>query len=508
MADYLRLAGIGKSFGGVLALRGIDFSVGQKEIRCLVGENGSGKSTLIKIISGDVQPDGGEIWIDNKPYKHLRPIDSIGLGIRVIYQDFALFPNLTVAENIAYSQVVEKKRKIINWDEINSIAKNAMSKVEIDLDLDEKLGSLSVANQQMVAICRALTRDIRLLILDEPTSALTKKEIDRLFTVVKDLQAKGIAVLFVSHKLNEVLEIAERVTVLRDGEHVATLPRAEVTNDKLVQLMTGKTVTYSPYTKEIRPEERLLEVKHLSKKHSFEDVSFALHRGEILGITGLLGSGRTELALALFGIEPADGGTILVEGRESRIASVSDAIRAGIGYVPEDRLTQGLVMKKSAGENIVMAILEKLLGPLRLFDMRKWNTTVDRWIDDLSIKVAHPGVKVQTLSGGNQQKVVLSKWLASSPKILILDNPTAGIDVAAKSSIHQTIRRMAGNGVGIIMISDEIPEVINNCSRIAVMRNGRIVEEMDAGNVTEADVERSVKRSRLYGREQRMMGKA
>ncbi|HHT10737.1 MAG: sugar ABC transporter ATP-binding protein [Atribacterota bacterium] len=495
MIDFLRLSNISKSFGGVQALKDADFSIGKGEIHCLVGENGSGKSTLIKIISGNLQPDTGEIWIEGQIYKHLRSIDSINMGIQVIFQDFALFPNLTVAENIAYSQLVEKKEKILNWKEIESIARLATDKIKIKLDLDEQVGNLSVANQQMVAICRALTSDLRFLILDEPTSALTKKEIDQLFVVVKDLQQKGISVMFVSHKLNEILEIAERVTVIRDGQNVATLPREEITNEKLIYLMTGKEISYSRNQKSIQTQKKLLEVQNLSKSNNFKDISFVLHYGEIFGITGLLGSGRTELALALFGMDPADSGKIFVDGKEVRIRSVKDAIQAGIGYVPENRLEQGLIMKKSVSENIVTVIIKRLLGNFNLIDSKKWDTTVDSWINELGIKVANPEVPVQTLSGGNQQRVVIAKWLSVQPKILILDSPTVGIDIAAKSSIHSIIREMANKGFGIIFISDEISEVVNNCNRIAIMRNGRIFKQIDAADVTEAEIQRLVEMS-------------
>ena len=495
MTDFLRLSNISKSFGGVQALKSVDFSIGKGEIHCLVGENGSGKSTLIKIISGNLQPDAGEIWIEDHIYKHLRSIDSINMGIQVIFQDFALFPNLSVAENIAYSQLVEKKEKILNWKEIETIARIAIDKIKVKLDLEEQVSNLSVANQQMVAICRALTSDLRFLILDEPTSALTKKEIDQLFLVVKDLQQKGISVMFVSHKLNEVLEIAERITVIRDGQNVATLPREEITNERLIYLMTGKEIAYSRYKKSINTEKKLLEVQNLSKKHNFKDVSFALHHGEIFGITGLLGSGRTELALSLFGMDPADSGKILVEGKEIQIRSAKDAIQAGIGYVPENRLEQGLIMKKSVGENIVTVIIKRLLGKFNLIDSKKWETTVNHWVNELEIKVVNPEVPVQTLSGGNQQRVVIAKWLSVHPKILILDSPTVGIDIAAKSSIHKIIRDMADNGVGIIFISDEIPEVVNNCNRIAIMRNGRIFKQTDTTNVTEAEIQQLVEMS-------------
>lgn len=497
MDDFLRLTKISKRFGGVQALKDVDLSIRKGEIHCLVGENGSGKSTLIKIISGNIQPDAGDIWIDGHTYKHLRSIDSINMGIRVIFQDLSLFPNLTVAENIAYSQLVEKNEKLLNWSEIKSIARAAMEKIKVNLDLDEEVGNLSVANQQMVAICRALTSDLRFLIMDEPTSALTKKEIDQLFVVVKDLQRKGISIMFVSHKLNEVLEIAERVTVVRDGRNVDTLPRADITNEKLIYLMTGRKIIPSRYEKAIGPEQKLLEVQGLSKKNNFKDVNFIVHRGEIFGITGLLGSGRTELALALFGMNPADSGKILVEGKEVSIRSVKDAVQAGIGYVPEDRLEQGLFMKKSVGENIVAVIINRLLGKWNLIDPEKWDETVNTWINDLDIKVAGPDVAVQTLSGGNQQRVVIAKWLSAQPKILILDNPTAGVDIAAKSSIHKIIREMAEKGVGIIFISDEVSEVVNNCNRIAIMRNGHIIEQFDTAEVSEADVQRRIEMSEV-----------
>ena len=276
-----------------------------------------------------------------------------------------------------------------------------------------------------------------------------------------------------------------------------TLPRADITNEKLIYLMTGRKIIPSRYEKAIGPEQKLLEVQGLSKKNNFKDVNFIVHRGEIFGITGLLGSGRTELALALFGMNPADSGKILVEGKEVSIRSVKDAVQAGIGYVPEDRLEQGLFMKKSVGENIVAVIINRLLGKWNLIDPEKWDETVNTWINDLDIKVAGPDVAVQTLSGGNQQRVVIAKWLSAQPKILILDNPTAGVDIAAKSSIHKIIREMAEKGVGIIFISDEVSEVVNNCNRIAIMRNGHIIEQFDTAEVSEADVQRRIEMSEV-----------
>jgi len=375
---------------------------------------------------------------------------------------------------------------------VRRISRAAMDRIAVSIDLDERVGDLPIGVQQLVAICRALTSELKLLILDEPTASLTKRDIDSLLAVVRDLQSKGIAVLFVSHKLSEVFAVAERITVLRDGETVATLPRSELTNEKLVTLMTGKTITETRFQGPEGAGKKLLEVRELSKKGNFRDISFDLHAGEILGITGLIGSGRTELALALFGVSPADSGTILVEGSPVRIASVQDAVRAGIAYVPENRLAQGLFMKQSVSDNVIAAILRRLLNRLRLIDPRRRKHSAQQGISSLEIKVSDPAVAVQTLSGGNQQRVVISKWLASEPRILILDGPTVGIDVLAKGAIHDIIRDLAARGIGVLLISDEIPEVVNNSSRILLMRTGRIRSEVSAQGVLANELQRLV----------------
>jgi simple sugar transport system ATP-binding protein len=362
----------------------------------------------------------------------------------------------------------------------------------VDIPVEAVVGELPVGLQQLVAVCRALTKDLKLLILDEPTASLTKRDIDSLLSVVRDLQAGGIAVMFVSHKLNEVFEVAERISVLRDGQLVGTLPRGELTNEKLISLMTGKSITETRFRREGAEGRVLLEVRGLSKRHNFQDISFKLHAGEIVGITGLIGSGRTELANALFGIGPADRGQILVEGRPVRIASVQDAVRAGIAYVPENRLVQGLIMKLSVADNLVAAILSRLLSRLRLIDPRRRKAKAAEWISALEIKVSDPAVSVQTLSGGNQQRLVIAKWLAAEPKILILDGPTVGIDVMAKSAIHGIIRELASRGLGVLLISDEIPEAVNNSNRVLLMRSGRIVGEMATEGVQAEEVQRLV----------------
>lgn len=490
---FLLMRNVSKRYVGVQALDSVDFDIKKGEIHCLVGENGSGKSTLIKIISGAVQPDDGAyIEIEGQPIHGHQAIDAIRHGIEVIYQDLSLFPNLSVAENIALSQVIAAGSRFVNGRTLQEIATAAMQRIGVDLPLDELVGDLSIADQQIVAICRALTHDVKLVIMDEPTASLTKKEVDSLFAVVRDLQAKGIATMFVSHKLNEVLQIAERVTILRDGKKVGTFPSQEVDDEKLAMLMTGAKVEQSKVASRTTGREVLLEVRNLSKRGNFTDISFKLHRGEILGITGLLGSGRTELALALFGDNPPDAGEVLLEGRPVRIGSVEEAVALGIGYVPEDRLKQGLIMKQSVGKNIIATVLPRLVGRLGLIDRERASATIETWTRELAIKVSSVDAAVQTLSGGNQQRVVLAKWLATNPRLLILDGPTVGIDVAAKNAIHQIIRQLASQGIGILVITDEIPEAYYNCHRVIVMHKGQFIAEFDTARCSAEEIQRCV----------------
>jgi simple sugar transport system ATP-binding protein len=490
---FLSMKNVSKRYTGVLALDSVDFEIERGEIHCLVGENGSGKSTLIKIISGVERPDdGAQIEIDGQLQHHHQSIDSIRKGIEVIYQDLSLFSNLKVAENIALAQTIAADSRFISWRNVHQIAESAMRRIEVQIPLDELVSDLTVADQQLVAICRALTSDVKLLILDEPTTALTRKEIEALFRVITDLQSKGIATLFVSHKLDEVLQIAQRVTVLRDGRKIGVFPSGELSNEKLTFLMTGKKLTYSQFEYSTQAVQPLLEVINLSKVGNFKDITFTLLPGEIVGITGLLGSGRTELAKCLFGMMQPDSGEIRIRGEAVRIRSVQEAIDLGIGYVPENRLVQGLVMEQSVGKNVVITIVKKILGALRLIDQKKKQESIGRWIEELSIRIPSVESPVQTLSGGNQQRVVVAKWIATDPKILILDGPTVGIDVAAKSSIHEIIRKLARKGMGIIVISDEVAEVFHNCNRILVMHKGRLVDEFQAAETSEEEVQSCV----------------
>jgi len=478
---------ISKSYVGVQALDGVNLSISKGEIHCLVGENGSGKSTLIKIISGVVKPDEGEIIINGKKFKSLHAIDSISEGIQVIYQDLSLFPNLTVAENISLNQTIERKKRFINWKEIKNIAERELCNINKKLDLDERVENISIANRQLVAICRALTQDAKLIIMDEPTTAITKSEIDRLFSVILDLKKRGISTLFVSHKLSEVLQISDKVTVIRDGKKVGVYNTEGLDHDTLSFYMSGKKIadTVFDYQEKEGQKKPLLEVKNFSKKGNFQDINFKVCSGEIIGIIGILGSGRTELALSLFGLNKPDSGEIYINGKLAKIKSPQDAIKLGLSYLPEDRLNQGLSIKQSVGNNIVVTILLRLLNRFKLFDNSKKYEAAKEWIEELNVITPSLETAAQALSGGNQQRVVIAKWLATNPKVFILDGPTVGIDVASKSNIHNIIKGLVTKGMGVIIISDEIPEIIRNCNRIIVIREGRIVKKLNTGEVTE-----------------------
>ena len=486
---FIKLKGISKSFAGVRALQNIDMEIKQGEVRCLAGENGGGKSTLIKIISGFYQPDDGTIEIDGTEYTSLTPQQAIDLGIQVIYQDFSVFPNLTVAENIALMAERQEGKRIVNWKNVRERAKEALDTIGVDLDLDMLVGDLPVAGKQLVAICRSLLLKVRLLIMDEPTTALTRTEVESLFRVVRDLKAKGISVVFVSHKLEEVYEIAEQLTILRNGKKVIEGPIKEFDREKFVFHMTGRAIENSPFEPTEIGTEPLLEAKNIGIKDLFRDISFSLYPGEILGITGLLGSGCNELAKALFSMEKITEGEILLEGKPHHPANVGEAIRSGIAYVPEDRLTEGLFMPQAISVNMVSAVMKNYLTRFGFIDQKRVEDGSENWTSELKVVTPSAELPVQALSGGNQQKVVLAKWLEISPKVLILNCPTVGIDVGAKADIYQLTRTLAAQGIGVIFISDNLPEVLENCNRLIVMKRGRMVGEMDAKNADEEKIE-------------------
>jgi simple sugar transport system ATP-binding protein len=500
--EILLVKSINKRFGAVQALADVDLVINKGEIHCLVGENGSGKSTLIKIISGVEYPDTGEIYINGKLYKRLNVMDSMKEGIQVIYQDLSLFPNLSAGENISLNQRIEKKERFINWREVREIAEMELKSIGKSINPDDLVEDLSVADRQIVAICRALTAGAKLIIMDEPTTALTKNEVENLFKIILDLKNKGISILFISHKLSEVFKISEKVTILRDGKKVGDFESKDLDNEKLVFYMTGKTIVASKFICSTRKEDGkpLLEVKNLSKKGNFMDISFSLYPGEILGITGLLGSGRSELATAIFGLNKPDTGEIYVDGKQVKINSPGEAIELGICYLPEDRLSKGLFIEKEIDENLEVTILKNFIK-FGLIQSERIRNSIEGLSKELNIKTPSLDLPVSSLSGGNQQKVVVAKWIAANPRIFILDGPTVGIDVGSKSDIHQIIRGLADKGIGIIIISDEILEILPNSNRILVMRKGRIVKELQSDCTTEEELNRIVSSSKVEAKE-------
>lgn len=477
MEKLLELRGIKKSFGGVRALKGIDLEIAKGETHCLAGENGCGKSTIIKIISGFYQPDEGQIIVDGQEQKKMTPAQSINAGIQVIYQDFSLFPNLTVRENLAYNKILAEKKKIISKKELDIIAKKAVEKINFKVDLNDLVENLPVADKQLVAISRALLENARLIIMDEPTTALTRKEIERLFSIVESLKEQGVTILFVSHKLEEVYEICDNITILRSGENVITCPVNEIDEEKFAYYMTGRK--FEKHNKSVREQnpEVVLEADNITSE-GFEDVSFKLHRGEILGITGQLGSGRSELSLALFGLNRISKGDILVNGKKVSINSVDDAKKLGIALVPEDRLTEGLFLSQPIKRNITVSRLDELASPIGIVSPKRIDEESSQWVTSIGVATADHNLPVATLSGGNQQKVVLARWLSTKPKILILNAPTVGVDIGAKYDIHALLRKYASEDMSIIVVSDDASEIISTCDRALVMKQGKITKEI------------------------------
>ena len=488
--EYLRLQNICKRFAGVQALRNVSLSIEQGETCCLVGENGSGKSTLIKVIAGVHHPDSGEMILDGVVYRRLHPIDSIRHGIQIIYQDLSLFPNLTVAENIALNWQISRNRRWVRRKEVDRIAHQALENINIKLDLGAQVGSLPVADRQLVAISRALLSDVRLIIMDEPTAALTQKEIRSLFLVIENLKRERIAILFVSHKLDEVQEIADRVIVLRNGGKVLDRRTPGMDRRAIFEAVTGHSAAKQPPSVD-NPSPGapvLLRVERLSVNRCFSDISFELRAGEVQGITGLLGSGRTALALSLFGLLPAESGHVWVDGRPVELRGVRNALENGIAYIPEDRLQEGLFLNQPIGSNIVARVIDRMRGRFGLIDGQLKQATIRGWVERLDIRTPSAELPAATLSGGNQQRVVLAKWLASNPRILILNGPTVGVDIGAKTAIHGIIRDLARLGMCLLVISDDIPELMQLCSRILVMKNGRIHGRFSTRETTESEL--------------------
>ena len=489
----LHVEHVSKQFGGVRALDDVKFDVMTGEVLCLAGENGCGKSTLIKIITGVYQPEpGAEMRFQGRPIEGLSPAIARDLGIQVIWQDLALFAELSVLENIGFERNLGARPRLVDYRAMRADSERILKRLGVRLDLDAPLRSLPIAQRQIVAVARALVTKARLVFMDEPTASLSQAETDALLTIVRRLSAEGIAVVFVSHRLAEVLEVCSRVTVLRDGQLVGTFPTKGMTQTRLTELMTGKTFDYAVSRRDLSAHRPVLEIDGLSRANQYEDVSLTVREGEIVGLTGRLGSGRTELALSLFGMTQPDRGAIRLNGKPVHFASNRDAIRAGVGYVSEDRLTLGLIQPQSIEDNAVIAVLDSLLDPKPLISFKLRDSLVSKWIADLGVKIGKPSNAISTLSGGNQQKVVLAKWLATKPRLLILDSPTVGVDVGARAGIFAIVRKLAEAGMAILLISDEIPEVYFNADVVLHMRDGRIVGQYRPQDVAIDAIEEAV----------------
>jgi rhamnose transport system ATP-binding protein len=477
----LEMRHVFKRFDMTQALDDVSLDIYPGEIHALVGENGAGKSTLIKIITGIYRPDLGELRLDDQPVTVNNSQEAQALGIAAIYQEPMIFPDLNVAENIFISH--QDRGPVVRWGKMYRDAEDILSKLDVHLDVRMSARGLTLAAQQAVEIAKAISLNVRVLIMDEPTASLSAHEVTQLFQLVRSLRSQGVAILFIGHRLEEVLSIADRVTVLRDGKKISSRLREEVTPEQVIRDMVGRDVEDFFWKADTERGELLLSVRDLGRQNVFHDINFDVYRGEVLGFAGLIGSRRTDVGLALFGIEPADSGEIILEGTRRRIHSPGEALRLGIAYATEDRRQLGLNMTMSMVANVTLPTLTSYLNPLGLIRRRAEISTAEEFRERLSIRTPSVQADVERLSGGNQQKVMLSKWLNAGPKLLILDEPTRGIDVGAKAEVHEMISDLAARGLGVILISSDLPEVLAMSDRILVMREGRqmgIFEHTDA----------------------------
>lgn len=485
----VEMTGMTRTYAGIHAIEGVDFTVRAGEAICLAGENGSGKSTLIKLLAGVERPDRGTIALDGVAHVAMTPTRAAAAGIAVIFQDFSLFPNLSVAENIAFGAELAAGARLVHGARARARAAAVLQRLGVAMDPGALVGSLPVAQKQLVAIGRALASDARLIVMDEPTTALTEREVRALLGIIRRLKADGVAVIFVSHKLAEVLEVSERVVVLRNGRKVAEGPASEFDAASLTRHMTGRDLAASGPDPLDPAAPVRLSVEGLSREGAFADVSFTLRAGEVLGISGLLGSGRTALAKALFGLVQADRGTVRLDGEVVPNGDPIRAAAAGIGYVPEDRLTEGLFLTQSILQNVAIGRLgAHARGPA--LDLAGLIGEARDWLGRLKVKAPDPAAPVRSLSGGNQQRVVLARWLARAPRVLVLNGPSVGVDVGSKAEIHGIIADLARSGLGVLVISDDLPELLATCHRILVMVEGRVVEDIAGADATEAGLAR------------------
>ncbi len=488
----LRMEGISKAFPGVQALDGVDLHVAAGEVVALIGENGAGKSTLMKILSGVYRRDAGHIYLQGQEVEIQNPHHAQQLGIAIIYQEFNLTPNQSAAANIFMTREPRQGGlgRLLNFVDRRRMEREArklLDRVGARVPATALIRDLSVAQQQMVEVAKALAVDAHIIVMDEPTSALGEDEVETLFGIVQTLKEQGIAVVFITHRLEEVFRIADRVEVLRDGRRVGGMPIGEATTDTLIQQMVGRELTNLFQKEAAEIGEPLLEVRGLTRRGVVDDVSFTLRRGEILGLAGLVGAGRTETVRLIFGADHKDAGEILVDGRPVRISSPIDAVEAGIGFVPENRATQGLVLNLPVLENIVLPTLDEH-AKAGWLNQRGLRHTAQEYVDKLNVRTPHLRQKVMFLSGGNQQKVVVAKWLAAQPRVLIMDEPTRGIDVGAKVEVHALMSQLAQTGIGILMISSELPEILGMSDRIVVMCEGRVAAILDRAEASQETI--------------------
>jgi len=488
----LEAAGIRKEYGGVTALNDVTLTLRPGEVHCLAGENGSGKSTLIKIMSGVEVQTSGSITVDGKLRTAQNPREAMLEGIDVIFQDLALFPNLTVAENIAITTVLARNKRTVSLRAMRAQARAITQELGVDLDIDAYVEDLSIADRQLTAICRSLAKRARVIFMDEPTTALTRREVDNLLTVVERLKNNGAAIVFVSHKLDEVLAVSQRITVLRNGSVVAEGDAKDFTPATISRAMTGRDLA------ELRPADTIqheadpaLRVRSLTRAGAFADVDLDVRPGEIVGLAGLLGSGRTEIAEAIIGIEPADSGTVEVAGNTLQVKNIHDGLRLGLGYVPGDRLSQGLFIERSISDNMIVGTINEAtrFGFINKSDVE---ARVADGIAGLTIKAPSAAAPVSSISGGNQQRVVLARWLARHPKVLLLNSPTVGVDVGSKEGILEALQERAAQGMAIVVISDDVSELVSVCHRVVFIKRGRVGATLSDHEITAPAIEKEL----------------
>jgi ribose transport system ATP-binding protein len=480
----LSVRNLTKTYPGVRALDAVSIDFERGEVHAIVGENGAGKSTLIKILTGAIQPDSGEIDLEGVVHSSFRPHEAIfDLGISAIYQEFNLIPYLSVAENVFFGKEITRGI-LINMNKMCSETEKILDRLGMKINPRMLIKDLGVAYQQIVEISKAISRNVKILIMDEPSAPLTTNEVDRMYDLVRTLKQQGVTVIYISHRLGEAFQLADRVTVLRDGKYIKTLITKETNRQELIRLMVGRTLGETYPEKKYKSEEVLLEVKNLCTEGLLKNISFVLRRGEILGLGGLVGAGRTELARVIFGADPIKAGEIYVEGKRVKIRSTSSAITKGIGLIPEDRKRHGILSEMTVKENISYSALRNL-NRVGIIMGKAEERIAQEFKKKLDIKTPDLGRKVKNLSGGNQQKVVLSKWLATKCKVLLFDEPTRGIDVGAKQEIYELIKQLAEEGTGIVFISSELPELLGMCDRILVMRKGEISGSFKKGEATQ-----------------------